>query len=458
MTAPTFAASRDDTLAGLDSAAGDAEALDGAAGTGAPAARDCGCPDGLRTAGGLPTSRRTVLKGLGALGGAAVTLTATEAVNTQVALAAPGYAGDTLVVLSLRGGFDGLSAIVPGGDPDYYRLRPNIAVPKDRLIALDATFGMHPSLAPLKPLWDAGALGAVHGVGAPSATRSHFAAMEEMERAAPGTSLRTGWLDRTLGLVSRGSTFSGVQMGAGALTPQLLGPTPVMSMASVAAVAIKGPWDAQEMARWTTALASLYAEGPETVATSGRTALAAIGAMSGLPPASKGYPKGQLGDSLADLARLIKSGVGVQAAAVDYGDWDMHQDLGGFDRGWMSSKLTELAQALAAFHADLGPKMATTTVMTLSEFGRRAAENGSGGLDHGHGNLMLMMGGGVVGGRVHGRWPGLGDRALDDGALAGTTDYRSVVGEVLTKRCGAGSLSDVFPGFGGAPLGVVRGR
>ena len=451
LTYPTSAA---DSLA---AAAADGPAEDAA--PPAPVLRDCGCPDGLRTAAGLPVSRRSVLKGLGALGGAAVTLTATEAVNTQVALAAPGYTGDTLVVLSLRGGFDGLSAIVPGGDPDYYRLRPTIAVPKDALIGLDTTFGMHPSLAPLKPLWDSGVLGAVHGVGSPSATRSHFAAMEEMERAAPGTSLRTGWLDRTLGLVGGGGTFSGVAVGsAGGLPVQLLGPAPVMALRGVADVALKGPWDEQERVRWTTALTALHAEGPETVATSGRTALAAIGAIGGVPAAGTGYPKGELGSSLADLARLIKGGVGVQVAAVDYGDWDMHADLGGFDRGWMSAKLTELAQALAAFHADMGARMASTTVMTLSEFGRRAGENGSGGLDHGHGNLMLVMGGGVVGGRVHGRWPGLGDRALDDGALAGTTDYRAVVAEVLTKRCGAGSLSEVFPGFGGDPLGVVRGR
>ena len=239
MTALTdaFAANAADTLA----AAGAGPAREDLAPP-APALRDCGCPDGLRTAAGMPVSRRSVLKGLGALGGAAITLTATEAVNTQVALAAPGYTGDTLVVLSLRGGFDGLSAIVPGGDADYYRLRPSIAVPKDALIGLDTTFGMHPALAPLKPLWDAGVLGAVHGVGAPSASRSHFAAMEEMERAAPGTSLRTGWLDRTLGLSGAGGTFSGVAVGSsGGLPVQLLGPAPVMSMRSVADVQLKGP-------------------------------------------------------------------------------------------------------------------------------------------------------------------------------------------------------------------------
>ncbi len=423
----------------------------------------CGCPDGGPGGPGdgplgASLSRRSLLR---ALGVGALTLTATEVVHTQVALAAPGYTGDVLVVLSLRGGFDGLSAVVPGGDPDYLRLRPTIGVPQQALLGLDTTFGLHPAMAPLLPLWRSGALGAVHGVGQAGASRSHFAAMEEMERAAPGTSLRTGWLDRTVGLRGAGGTFSAVQVGgtgAGAAT-LLGGPSPELTMRSADGFALTGPWDETERRRWHTALAELHREGPPTVASAGTTALAAIGAMGALPAPGTGYPAGELGTSLRDLARLIKSGVGVQVAAVDHGDWDMHAGLGRHDQGWMAGKLAELASAMAAFHADLGPLMGGVTVLTLSEFGRRAAENGSGGLDHGHGNVVLVMGGGVVGGRVHGRWSGLSASALDDGALAGTTDYRSVVGEVLQKRCGAGSLAEVFPGFtGGASLGIVRGR
>ena len=425
----------------------------GASTTSSTAVADCTCPDG-RAAG---MSRRTLLK---ALGGAALTLTATDAVNTQVALAAPGYTGDVLVVLSLRGGFDGLSAIVPGGDPDYYRLRPTIGVPRSRLLPLDATFGMHPAMAPLLPLWRSGALAAVHGIGQPSATRSHFAAMEEMERAAPGTSLRTGWLDRTMGLRGTSSTFSAVSLGTSSTPSSLVGPAPELAVHRLAGFGLTGPWDDRERQRWTTALAELHREGPPTVAAAGTAALAASATIAGLgEPAAGGYPAGDLGTSMRDLAQLIKAGLGVQVAAVDYGDWDMHADLGREGGGWMAAKLTELATAMAAFSADLGPAMSGVTVVTLSEFGRRAAENGSGGLDHGHGNLMLVMGGGVVGGRVHGRWTGLSAGALDDGALAGTTDYRSVIGEVLQKRCGAGSLADVFPGLdGAAALGVVRGR
>ncbi len=410
-----------------------------------------GCPDAPRTG----PSRRALLKGLG-LG--ALTLTATQSVHTQVALAAPGYTGDVLVVLSLRGGFDGLSAIVPAGDPAYAALRPSIGVPSSVLLPLDATFGMHPAMAPLLPLWRDGTLGAVHGVGQPDATRSHFAAMEEMERAAPGGALRTGWLDRTLGTRAGTGTFSAVALGA--TTPQsLAGPSEELATTSLSGFGLQGARDAAERARWTRALAELHREGPASITTAGTTALAAAEAMGGLGPKTPvvDYPAGDLGASMSDLAHLIKGGVGVQVAAVDSGDWDMHENLGGHAQGWMHDKLVELSRALVAFATDLGPRMGGVTLLTLSEFGRRAAENGSGGLDHGHGNLALLMGGGVVGGRVHGRWPGMGADALDDGALAGTTDYRDVIGEVLQKRCGAGSLAEVFPGFAPrAALGVVR--
>ncbi len=447
-TAPTVPSPRSSPSSSPRSAPGAAR--------GAARAQDCGCPDGAPTTG---LSRRTLLKGLG-LG--AMTLVATEAVHTQVAFAAPGYTGDVLVVLSLRGGMDGLSAVVPGGDDDYYRLRPSIAVPRSSLLPLDGMFGLHPAMAPLLPLWRAGRLSAVHGVGQPSATRSHFAAMEEMEKAAPGTSLRTGWLDRTLGTRAAAGTFQAVSM-TGSQTPTMLaGPSPELTLQQLDGFALAGPWDDVERARWTRAYTALHAEGPATVAEAGRTALAAASTITGPVAATQagtGYPEGDLGDSLRDVARMVKAGVGVQVAAVDHGDWDMHSGLGAAGGGWMKDKLTELATALAAFDADLGPRMSGVTVLTISEFGRRAAENGSGGLDHGHGNLMLALGGGVVGGQVHGRWPGLGSGSLDDGAVAGVTDYRDVIGEVLQKRCGAGSLSDVFPGFSsGGALGLVRAR
>jgi uncharacterized protein (DUF1501 family) len=171
------------------------------------------------------------------------------------------------------------------------------------------------------------------------------------------------------------------------------------------------------------------------------------------------YPEdSDLGRALRDVVRLIRAKVGLQVACVDFGDWDMHEDVGAPDRGRLHDHLDELARCLAAFATDLGPLLDDLTLVTLSEFGRRVEENGSGGTDHGHGNAVLLLGGGVVGGTVHGRWPGLADADLVDGDLAGATDYRQLLAEVLTARCGVGSVASVFPGLTPAPLGVVRPR
>ncbi|GAA4967578.1 DUF1501 domain-containing protein [Kineococcus glutinatus] len=418
------------------------------------------CAEGRAYAAAGAFSRRTMLK---ALGGTAVTLAATESVHTQVAMAAPGYTGDVLVVLSLRGGFDGLSAVVPGGDPNYYALRPTIGIPRSRLLQLDNSFGFHPALRPLLPLWQNGSLAVVHGVGSPEPTRSHFHAMAEMERAAPGTSTRTGWLDRTIGLrgTTSDDTFAAVQIGSSTAPQSLAGPAPELATNSLDSFRLLGPTAQKERTRWAACLDELHTTGPETIAVPGRAALAAAARIPGIAPASTtaGYPDSDLGRSLADVARLVKSGVGVQVATVDVGDWDMHDNLGKAGDGWMAEKLTDLSSAMVAFARDLGSRMSGVTMVTMSEFGRRANENGSGGLDHGHGNAMFVLGGGVNGGKVYGRWPGLAETQLVDGALAGTTDYRSVIGEVLSRRCGAGSLSSIFPGL--APvsaLGLVRSR
>ncbi|MDH5279352.1 MAG: DUF1501 domain-containing protein, partial [Actinomycetota bacterium] len=156
--------------------------------------------------------------------------------------------------------------------------------------------------------------------------------------------------------------------------------------------------------------------------------------------------------------RLVKADVGLQVAAVDYGDWDMHADMGSVDEGWMRDHLRELSRSIAAFGTDLGAHLADVTLVTLTEFGRRVEENGSGGVEHGHGQAVLMLGGGVKGGQVHGRWPGLADGDLFEGDLAGTTDYRQLLAEVLEKRCGASGLSTVFPGLGPDRVDVVRTR
>ncbi len=411
---------------------------------------------------GSRLSRRSFLTGAAALGaGAAV---ASQGLATKYAFAADSYSGDVLIVLSLRGGVDGLNAIVPIAEPRYRALRPNVAIPESRLIPLDSTFGMHPALSPLEKYWRNGTFGAVHAVGMASPTRSHFAAMSELERAAPGTSLRTGWLDRLLGLRSAGSAYRGVQVGANRPPVSFGGPNTELSFLSVDSFTLSKSPTAADRNAWRTALMGMNSDAPALMAAPARMATRAVNTAAKLQRegyrarSGTAYPRTELGNAMKDVAHLVKAKVGLQVACVDFGDWDMHSGMGTVGSGWLRSHLSQLAKTLDAFATDLGPAMNKVTIITLSEFGRRVKENGSGGTDHGHGQAVLMLGGGVKGGRVHGRWPGLADADLVDGDLAGTTDYRNVLAELLEKRCGAGSLDSVFPGLTPERIGAFRLR
>jgi uncharacterized protein (DUF1501 family) len=404
-------------------------------------------------------SRRSVLgAGAAVLGGLAA-----AGLSTRMAFAAPGYTGDTLVVLSLRGGFDGLSAVVPIGDADYYKARPAIGVPKSQVIAGDGTFGLHPALAPLLPFWQGGTLAAVHAVGQPDPTRSHFAAMEAMENAASGTSLRSGWLDRTLGVTGASGPLAGVSIGAARPARLFSGPSPDVSMTGIDAFTLAGDSAKRPIAA---ALRVMYADAPAAQAAPALAADKALAATAGMrgvtyaPANGAVYPATELGNALKDVVRLIKARAGLATAAVDCGEWDMHEGLGAAAKGQrMHDNLNELALALAAFATDLGPAgMASVTLLTISEFGRRVAENGSRGADHGHGNAMFVLGGGVRGGKVYTKWPTLAPGALVSGDLAATTDYRSVIGELLQKRCGVGALGEVFPSVTPSTFGLAVAR
>ena len=376
----------------------------------------------------------------------------------------PTYAGDVLVVLSLRGGVDGLSVVPPVGDPNYAALRPTLSVPGSLALPLGGIFGFHPALAPLKPLYDSKRLAVIHAVGQPSGTRSHFRDTEELERAAPGTSLRTGWLDRVLGVRGTGTSFQAVQLGSAMVPGSLAGPAPVLGMPSVDEFQLQASSVYRTQAM--TALGAMHAGVAHPVAQNVGTTLAALNTTASMkaagysPTGGAVYPSSKLGTSLRDLARIIKRGLGLQIATIDYGNWDMHTGLGrpGDAKGWLHTQLSDVANCLAAFSKDLGSGLSNVTVVTLTEFGRRAAENGDGGVDHGHGQAVLMLGGGTRGGQVFGRWPGLGPTQLDSGDLAGTTDYRNLLGEVLQKRCGVGNLAPIFPGLQFAPVGLVLGR
>ena len=397
-------------------------------------------------------SRRTLLRGLGIAGGAAL---ASALVPAHVAFADPGSpATDTLVVLFLRGAADWLSILPPVGDPAYAAARPTIAVPASRALPLDAMFGLHPAMGPLLPFWQSGAMGFVHAVGSPDPTRSHFEAQTAIELGAfDGRGMSSGWLDRYLVAVGGGGGLQAVQRGQ-TLPLSLGGPAPAVALGSLQSFSITGA----PGAGYPAAMAGMYAGITHPLAAQAADTFGALGAVKAITASSYApangavYPTGGTGPALQDLARLIKAGVGLRLATLDVGNWDMHQGLGAHgavDGGWMQGNLVDLAGSLAAFATDLGTAMAGVTVVTVPDFGRRGGENGSGGVDHGHGQAMLLLGGGTRGGKVHGSWPSLAPAALDRGDLAGTTDIRSVFGELLADRMGLtdAGVRAVFPGW-----------
>ena len=396
-------------------------------------------------------SRRGLFSGAVALAGA-TTLVGSAAVTASAAAASP--AASVLVVVSLRGAADGLSLVVPHADPVYYSARPRIAIPADRLLAKDAMFGLHPQLAPLLPLWTRGQLAAVHATGLPAPNRSHFAAMEAVEDADPGSSARSGWLNRLIGQVPGSSPLQGFNMSGGVAPTSLFGAQPTMSAEAVDGVRLPGEdrWDHGERRR---SLRTLWGRDRSAL---GRAMRATYSAVDSFAPAHRAadnagrYPDSDLGKALAQVARTIRGNVGVEVFTVDHGDWDMHASLGSADRGWLVDNTRELAGAIAAFFDDLGGQRGKVTLVTISEFGRRVVENASQGLDHGYGNVMLVAGAGVRGGRYYGSWPGLS--AGDDADLLVTTDYRSVLAEIVATRFRA-STAAVFPRFRPERVGVM---
>ncbi|HET7327874.1 MAG TPA: DUF1501 domain-containing protein [Nocardioidaceae bacterium] len=423
------------------------------------ATAECGCPEFRRE---MHSTRRTFLKGSAAVAGAAAFETMTGGVFRQLAFGAGGTAANVLVVVSLRGGADGLSMVVPHGDPAYAVARPRIAVPTSALLAKDAMFGLHPAFKPLLPMWQAGTFGAVQAVGLPQPNRSHFAAMEEMEDADPGSAARRGWLNRMVGLDRAASPMEAVQLGQPTVPTALYGPAPVVAGAKLSSIRLASPRNRDAARRHRRSMNMTWGSARGPLGRGARSAMAAATTLRPLttrterPRGGADYPKGDLGVALADTARLLRAGIGVEVVSIDYGDWDMHVGLGTVQGGAMRNNVTELATALAAFFTDLGSLASRVTVVTISEFGRRVAENGGRGLDHGFGNAMLLLGAGVRGGQVHGSWPGLGSQRLVSGDLNVTRDYRSVLTEVLRSRFPTTDTSRVFPGFRPETVGTMR--
>ena len=396
----------------------------------------------------MNSSRRSFLKSTG-LGFLALGLPPSFLV--RAAGAEQNTRGKALVVVFQRGGMDGLNVVIPFKDQAYYALRPTIAVKEpatgeERAIDLDGYFALHPALMPLKTIYDKGQLAVVHAAGSPDNSRSHFDSQDYMELGTPGIkSTPDGWLNRYLSEKPvPGSPFRGV-----AVSPQMprtfVGSAPALSMSSIEEFRLRNAAMASMLENlYTNSADPLFRQGGKSLF----DAMAKLRAIeSRLPPSTGSYPMGRLGNGLKQIARLIKADVGLEVAFTEIEGWDTHVAEGGAT-GQLANRLKELGEALAAFHQDLGDRLEDVVVVTMSEFGRTARENGNRGTDHGHANVMFVLGSGVRGGKVYGRWPGLAPEVLYEGRdLDLTTDYRAVCGEVLTRHLGQRDLSKIFPGF-----------
>jgi uncharacterized protein (DUF1501 family) len=363
-----------------------------------------------------------------------------------------------LIAIFQRGAVDGLSVVVPYGESEYYRARPSIAIERPGAAAsaavdLDGFFGLNPRLSPLKHLWDSRQLAIVHACGSPDTTRSHFDAQDYMETATPGVkSTSDGWLNRYLQArrVENATPFRACSL-TGQIPRMLQGSAPTLALSQISQFGIRAGASTEKV---NASFEALYASAADQVLNgTGREAFDAIKMMKSTDPAryqpenGADYPRSPFGQALRQVAQLIKADVGVEVAFADVGGWDTHVNQGS-SQGQLATRLDDFSRGLSALVADLGDRMADTCVLTMSEFGRAVGENGSRGTDHGHGNAMLAIGGGIHGGRVLGRWPGLAPAQRFEGRdLAVTTDFRDVFGEIVVRHLGVEDPKTIFPGY-----------
>ncbi|PYO76365.1 MAG: hypothetical protein DMD63_14535 [Gemmatimonadetes bacterium] len=380
--------------------------------------------------------------------------------------------GKVLICLFQRGAADGLNVVVPHGEKAYYAMRPSIAIPQPSnavagaAIDLDGFFGLHPSLAPFKALYDRKMLAPVQAVGSPSTTRSHFDAQDYMETGTPDNKGTTdGWLNRYLAVKGTCDecNLAKTPFRAVSLTPQtpriLEGPSPTVAMNSLDEFSVRATGSSAERleALYRTGSADLvHATGAETF--DAVKMLRSANPQKYLPQNGADYPRSQFGQRLLQIAQLIKANVGLEIAFADVGGWDTHVNQGN-STGQLAQRLDDFSKSISALVTDLGDRMDDVIVMTMSEFGRMARENGNRGTDHGHAGALFVIGGNVKGGKVHGKWPGLEQEQLYEGRdLALTTDFRSVFAEVVSHHMGAKTLDKIFPAFAASPrdfLGIV---
>jgi uncharacterized protein (DUF1501 family) len=402
----------------------------------------------------------------------------------------PAAGAAALVVIYLRGGADALHLFAPYGDAEYAAMRPTLALGEGAgLIPLDGTWGMHQALAPLQPLWDAKALAPIVCAGSPHPTRSHFDAQDWMEFAAPGDrTVRDGWLNRYLAASAKPDASEFRALGMQDLLPRSLrGGYPVL--------AVPSNLDRNQGEKTLDKFEDFYGDGSDLmeggeamqgereddqsgVVASGRMTIETLRRFTEIvygptaapaadeerltprerrrrrlererataaQPASA-YPSSEFGRRMSTIAKVLLAGEGLEVAGVDYGGWDDHTNAGAVE-GRLPNRLNDLARGLAAFALELGPVMETTTVLVMTEFGRNVRENGNGGTDHGHGGAMLLLGGGVRGGQVHGRFDGLAAKHLYEGRdLPVTTDFRDVFAATLERSFGFECPKEFFPG------------
>ena len=363
-----------------------------------------------------------------------------------------------LVAIFQRGAVDGLNMVVPFGESNYYNVRPSIAIRKpdggdETAINLDGFFGLHPSMRSFKPLWDSKQLAIVHASGSPDNSRSHFDAQDYMESATPGVkSTADGWLNRYLQTKKdpQESSFRAVAITR-EMPRALMGRAPSVAMANLSDFSIRA---GKASANMQSGFEALYAQhNKDVLGSTGRETFEAVNSLKKVNPAQYKpengavYPTNPFGNSMRQIAQLIKSEVGLEIAFTDMGQWDTHQNQGDY-RGQLANLLQQFSSGIAAFYQDLGQRMDDVVILTMSEFGRTVRENGNRGTDHGHANAMFVLGNSVLGGKVYGRWPGLkNDQLFEERDLALTTDFRDVFGEIAASHLGATNLKSVFPGY-----------
>ncbi|MBL8168157.1 MAG: DUF1501 domain-containing protein [Acidobacteria bacterium] len=411
-------------------------------------------------------NRRFFLKNSGIALASISAFTASPSFLTRT-LAQTGKTGRKKILIAIfqRGAMDGLNAVVPYGEAEYYSLRPGIAIPRPGsattgqglaaqgpAVDLDGFFGLNPALSGFKPIFDAGELAIVHAAGSPDNTRSHFDAQDYMESATPGLkSTSDGWLNRLLQAKPdpKASPFRAVTMGPN-LPRTMQGKAGTIAMNSINDFGIRAG-GGQMSQTVQGGFEAMYAQAVnDTLRDTGKETFEAVKLLKQANPSQYQpapgvtYPRGQFGDRLKQIAQLIKADVGLEVAFTDTGGWDTHANEG----PQLTQRLTEFGQGIAALYADLKDRAEDVVILTMTEFGRTARENGNRGTDHGHASAMFILGGTVKGGKVYGKWPGLKTNQLYEGRdLAVTTDFRDVFAELAKHHLGIGNLNTIFPGY-----------